>query len=137
MDITAIRNALAASVAGVAGITQSLGWMPGDINPPTFAVAEYDYARHGTFGSTGGLKTLNFTCVLLTSQGDTDVGRQALDGFIGDGSGSVIAAIETDLTLAGTCRQLIIDGASGVGRQYEIAGTAYLGAEINVRVWAT
>lgn len=137
MDITAIRNGLASAVEGVSGIEQSFPRMPDEINPSTFVVAEYDLSRHLTFGSTGGLKLVPFNCLLLTSRGDTDTGRKALDDFLSDGANSVFAAIEADLTLDGACKQLVADGASGVGRLYEIAGVSYLGAEITVRVWAT
>lgn len=139
MDIVAIQAGLAAAVANVTGIRQSFPRLPDDINPPTFVAGEYDLTWHGTFGSTGGLKTIPFTCLLLTSRGDTDQGRKDLATYLSDGTStaSVFAAIEADRTLGGVCKTLIVDGASGVGRQYEIAGVAYLGAEIQVRVWAT
>lgn len=139
MNIVAIQEALAAAVAGVTGIRQSFPRIPDDINPATFVAGEYDLNWHLTFGSSGGLKTIPFTCLLLTSKGDTDQGRKDLATYLSDGSASVsvFAAIEADKTLGGACRTLIVEGATGVGRQYEIAGVPYLGAEIQVRVWAT
>ena len=139
MGIVAIQAGLAAAVANVTGIRQSFPRLPDDINPATFIAGEYDLSRHLTFSSGGGLRAIPFTCLLLTSRGDTDQGRQDLATFLDEGSAttSVFAALEADKTLGGVCSTLIVDGATGVGRQYEVGLVAYLGAEIQVRVWAT
>ena len=108
--------------------------LPGAINPPVFAPTEFELAYHQTFG---GLVDLTFTCGLFTSKGDTDAGRKALLGFLApSGSGSVLAALETDKTLGGVCKTLIVRRVRGAYRLYEIGGTEYLGALVDVEVWA-
>ena len=139
MKVTDIRKALAAKVLPVAGIEQSFWYMPGSINPPTFAVVEYDKSFNVTFGRTAGLKGLQITCMLWTSAGDTESGQQALDDYLDDSAGTVIAAIVADQTLGGTCATSVVDSITGAGRLYAVGDVdeLYLGAQINVRVWGT
>jgi len=139
VKVTDIRKALAAAVRPVSGIEQSFWYMPGSINPPTFAVVEYDKSFNVTFGRTAGLKGLQITCMLWTSAGVTDAGQQVLDDYLDDGAGTVIAAIQADQTLGGTCGSSVVDSITGAGRLYAVGDVdeLFLGAQINLRVWAT
>lgn len=139
MDIEAISEGLAAA-AGTAtdasgrAIT-GFASLPGAINPPVFAPTEFETQYHQSFA--GGLNSLMFTCGVFTSKGDTPTGRVALLGFLAPtGSGSVPAALEADKTLGGTCKTLIVRRVRGAYRLYEIGGIEYLGALLDVEVWA-
>lgn len=139
MNTKAIRVALAGKVAAVTGIEQSHPKMPAVIVPPAFAVVEYDKDYHATFGRASGLKAVTFTCMLWTSTADRDTGLDSLDDFLDDGTGTVIAAIETDQSLGGTAGAVVVDNVTGVGRLYAVGDVdeQYYGAQINVRVWST
>lgn len=136
MDVSAIRQGLATAVAGVPGV-QGFAWQPLAPNPPTFAPVDFEITYHKTFGRVTGLSELLFTCQLLVSRGDTDTGRTALDAFISPtNSASIAAALEANPTLGGACRALVVERVRLVGRLYEVGGVDYLGAQIDVRVWA-
>ena len=139
MKVTDIRKAIAAKVLPVSGIEQAFWYMPGSINPPTFAVVEYDKSFNATFGRAAGLKALQITCMLWTSAGVTDAGQQVLDDYLDDSAGTVIAALIADQTFGGTCGGSVVDSVAGAGRLYAVGDVdeLYLGAQINLRVWGT
>lgn len=139
MDIDGIMAGLGAAVDGLLaydGSTKLRGYaaLPDAIEPPTFATAEFELGYHGTF--TGrGLVDLVFTCGLFVAN-DKTWGRQMLSGYLNpESSSSVAKAIEVDKTLGGVCKQLVVVRARGAYRLYEVGGTDYLGAMIDVRVW--
>lgn len=111
--------------------------LPGSITPPVFAPVEFAIDYHQTFGSTGGLSIPVFQCGLFTSLGGIDAGRKMLAAYIGTGSNSILMqALEADKTLGGACKQLIVKRVHGAYRYYTIAGADYLGAMVEVKVWA-
>jgi hypothetical protein len=139
MDVEAISEALAAAVDGTTGsdaVTTLRGYasLPEAINPPVLAPTEFELAYHQSFG---GLVEATFTCGLFTSRGDTPTGRKLLLGYLApSGSSSLPAALETDKTLGGACKQLVVRRVRGAYRLYQIGGVEYLGALLDVGVWA-
>jgi hypothetical protein len=80
---------------------------------------------------------VKFQCGLFTSLGDTDSGRKMLMAYLVPfGTSSILAALEANKTLAGTAKTLIVTRVHGAYRLYEIGATQYLGAMIEVKVWA-
>lgn len=135
MDVEAIQVGLATAAKTVSGLNAQPS-LPDAINPPLFAVTEFEHDYNQTFagGSFGMVETL-FTCGLFVSRGDTPTGRAALATFTNPTS--VPAALQADRTLGGACRTLIVERLRGSGRLYTIGGTDYLGAMFDVRVWST
>lgn len=133
MDIEAIQAGFATAANTITGL-RGYPSLPGAINPPAAAPTEFEMTYHQSFG---GLSDIMFTIGVFTSKGDTDTGRKALMGFLApSGPGSLPAAFEADKTLGGSCKTLIVRRVRGAYRLYEIAGTEYLGALLDVEVWA-
>lgn len=139
MDVEAIQAGLATAVANVSGLKQALPSLTDAINPPTFAVVEFELTYNQTFKGSGiGMVEALFSCGIYVSHGDSEVGRAALVGFVApSGSGSLKAAIETDRTLGGACATLNAERVRGAYRLYTIGSIDYLGATLDVRVWST
>ena len=134
MDIEAIQQGLANAADTIAGL-RCYSALPGSINPPTFAKVEFELDYHGTFSPSRGLTALVFTCGVYAP--DTDAGRKLLLPFIAEaGASSVPAALEADKTLGGVAKTLVVQRVRGAYRLYEIGGVSYLGAMIDVKVWA-
>lgn len=134
MDIEAISGGLADAAATITGL-RAYPSLPGAINPPTFAPTEFELTYHQTFSAGRGLTDLTFTCGVFAP--DTDQGRTLLVGFLAEtGAGSVPAALEADKTLGGVCRTLVVQRVRGAYRLYSVGDTDYLGAMLDVRIWA-
>jgi hypothetical protein len=137
MDFEAIQQGLADAADVITGL-QCLPSLSDAIDPPTFAPTEVEGEYDQTFsgGGDGMVETL-FTCGVFTSRGDTEAGRALLVGFINpSGATSVKAALQADKTLGGAAKTLHVGRFRGMYRLYQIGGVEYLGALIDVRVWA-
>lgn len=134
MDIQAVKAGLATAAGTVAGLNTHPD-LPGAISTPEFAPVEYENTYHQTFG-VGGLQKLMVTCGIYVP--DSPEGHKLLTGFIAPtGAGSVPAALEADKTLGGAAKTLIVRKARGIGRLYTIGSSDYLGAMLDVEVYAT
>jgi hypothetical protein len=134
IDVEAIHEAIATAGATITGL-RCFASLPGAINPPTFAPVEFEQDYHQTFGNAGGLTVLTFTCGVYTP--DTPEGRKLLLPYLAPaGDGSILAALESDKTLGGTVKTLIVRRVRGAYRLYEVGDTTYLGAMIEITVWA-
>lgn len=134
MDVEQIQQGLATAAATITGL-RTFPQLPGAIEPPTFAPVEVEMAYHQTFSPSRGLTGLTVTCGVYAP--DTDQGRKLLVGYLAEtGSGSIPAALEADKTLGGKAKQLIVRRVRGAYRLYEIGGVDYLGALLDVEVWA-
>jgi hypothetical protein len=137
MDIAAIRTAMANAVGAIAGM-QHWPIVPGSIVAPAFAAGEVtiDYDRTFKGGQAAGLTEMLVKGRLYAATADTPTGQATLDSFLTpSGALSVKAAIEADLTLAGTVRTLRVERVHGYA-VYSVGGTDYYGAQFDVRVWA-
>jgi hypothetical protein len=134
MDVELIQQALSDAADTITGL-RCYPALPGNIAPPTFAPVEFEMAYHGTFSASRGLTEMTFTCGVFAP--DSDQGRKLLVGFLAEtGSGSVPAALESDKTLGGKAKTLVVQRVRGAYRLYNVGGTDYLGAMIDVKVWA-
>jgi len=137
MDVAAIRAALGAACSGITGL-QTWPDIPGQIVAPAWVPGEVtiDYDRTFRGGQAAGLTEMVVKGRLYASRADTPGGQSTLDGFLTpSGAKSVKAAIEADLTLAGTVRTLRVERVHSYA-VYTVAGTDYYGAQYDVRVWA-
>lgn len=136
MDVNAIFQGLANAAATIPGL-RTYATPPDSVNPPVFTTVAIDLAYHQTFGASG-LGILHVTCGIYTSMGDTDAGRKLLMGYLApSGAQSILAALEADKTLGGACSTLVVDNVHDAFRLYQINDNSYLGAEFDLRVWAT
>lgn len=134
MDVELIHERLAGAADAITGL-RGYPSLPGSINPPAFAPVEVEMEYHQTFSSTGGLTVATYTCGVYAP--DSDEGRKLLLPFLApSGATSVLAALEADKTLGGACKTLVVQRVRGLYRLYEVGGTDYIGAMIDVKVWA-
>jgi hypothetical protein len=143
VDVEAIHEGLASAVDGLvssygSGVKlRAYASLPGAINPPVFAPTEFTQEYHQTFSPSGGMTKLEFSCGVFSSEGDNDAGRKLLVGYLAEtGSGSLLQAIEADKTLGGKCKTLKVVRVRGAYRLYTIGSMDYLGAIMDVAVWA-
>lgn len=143
MDVEAIHEGLATAADGLVSSYNSsiklraFASLPGAINPPVFAPTEFTQEYHQTFSPSGGMTKMDFSCGVFTSEGDNDTGRKTLVGYLAEtGSSSLLRAIEADKTLGGVCKTLKVQRVRGAYRLYTIGGIDYLGAIIDVVVYA-
>jgi hypothetical protein len=135
MDINAIHQALADSVADITDL-QGYPSLTGKIDPPAFAPYEFEMDYNKAF-RPGSLTAFVLTAGVFVGQGDTDTGRELLTSYLDPTSGtSIKAAVEADRTLGGTVKTVNVDRAYGVFRLYAIGGVDYLGALLDMRIWA-
>lgn len=137
MDVEAIQQGLAnaADTINSTPVLRCFPQLPGSINPPTFAPVEFELEYHKTFSAARGLTELTFTCGVYAT--NSDEGRKILVALLAEtGSRSVPAALEADKTLAGACKTLLVQRVRGAYRLYTVGETDYLGAMIDVKVWA-
>jgi hypothetical protein len=136
MDIAAIRAGLANSCNTISGL-QIWPELPGSIVAPAWAAGEVEIDYDKTFrGGAAGLTELVVKGRLYAATSDTPSGQASLDSYLApSGPRSIKAAIETDLTLGGTCKTLHVERVHGYAI-YAVGGTDYYGAQYEVRVWA-
>jgi len=137
MDVAAIRVALANAVSGITGL-QHWPYIPGQLVAPAWVAGEVtiDYDRTFRGGQAAGLTEMLIKGRLYAGTADTPTGQAALDAFLAPaGASSIKAAVEADLTLAGTVRTLRVERVHSYA-VYTVAGTDYYGAQFDVRVWA-
>lgn len=137
MDPTAVQQGIATATSVITGL-QTFAALPDAIDPPTLGTTEVEWTFDNTFRGSGyGLVEAAYVVGVFVSRGDSDKGRSLLVDYLApSGSSSIKAAIETDLTLGGACKTLIVERVRGAYRLYTVGGTDYLGALIDVRVWA-
>jgi hypothetical protein len=137
MDALAVRKGLAVAVATVQGL-RGVSNLAEAINPPVWVSGEYELNYNKTFrgGTTGsGLVEGVFTGRLYVCRSDDRSGHERLDRYMSEsGLLSVKAAIETDTTLGGACKALIVERMHAYGL-YAVSSVDYFGAHFDVRVW--
>lgn len=137
MDVEAISQGLATAAEKISGL-RAFASLPGAINPPTFGVTEFTQQYHQTFSPAGGMTHLEFACGIFSSYAsDQESGRKTLLGFLAEsGSSSILQALEADKTLGGVCKTLKVVRVRGAYRLYTVGDNDYLGAIVDVEVWA-
>ena len=146
MDYETVANALAAAATTCTyedpdgNLTRQLpadGFARELIDPPRFEVGEVEIGPDASFGGPGNrVQEVVFTTRIYTGRAsDAGPAHRLLRHFLADvGPGSIKAALEADRTLGGVVDALLVGRRYGYG-VYEVAGTDYYGARIEVRVW--
>ncbi len=136
MDVASIRTALANAVNGISGL-QRWAFIPGSLVAPAWVAGEVTIDYDRTFrGGGAGLTEMVVKGRLYAGTADTPSGQAALDAYLTpSGATSIKAAIEADLTLAGTVRTLRVERVHSYAT-YTVGGIDYYGAQFDIRVWA-
>lgn len=139
-ELDAVVTALAARIRtglgsdALAGRVFAFG--PGTLNPPTAIVlpAPGDFIVYGaTFDDANDY---NLIIKVIMSAADDRSGQAQLLGYLhSSGTTSIVAAIDADQTLGGTCSSATPTVASSWG-DVEWGGQVYYGAEIAVEILA-
>jgi hypothetical protein len=137
-SLTAIRTALAATVANVTGLRTSAIYT-GQINPP-MAVVVPQPGQDLTFATIDGAVDYNLLVALMVSYTEDASSQALLDSYIDAGSQvsvntSVLAAIRANPTLGGLADFAVVNAVLGYGLR-DWGGQQYLRADIMVQVAA-
>lgn len=113
MNIATIRTALKTALSGT--FDERVATEPPDlVNPPMAIIAGPDPINYGeTFEGT--THHLAFTVRVLVARNSPRAAQSALDGYMGDGAGSMYAALEADQTLGGTVVSAQVVTSQNVG----------------------
>lgn len=113
MNIATIRTALSTALSTL--FNERVATEPPDqITPPAAVISGPDPITYGeTFEGT--THHLTFTVRVLVSRNVPRAAQSALDGYMGDGAGSVYAALEADQNLGGTVVSAQVVTAQNVG----------------------
>lgn len=140
IDFDQVDRALAAAVLAAEIEGLSAVEMLGDsIDRDTFAVVEHDGEYHQTFGNSSRqpLNQVQIQCGIYLARTDVKAARRKLMQYLSpEGARSIPAALEADKTLGGKVKTSIVNGFRGSGREYQIGANYYVGAVIDVTVWA-
>jgi len=143
MDLTAIREGLAAAVDTVAGI-RVFSYPPDQVpvgnvpvvvvSTPTSVHVDYNEAFNK------GLAVIQYTLQLYVQYAAPEYAFAALEDMCSSGAGqtkSIIDAVmDGDRTLGGVCSDLVFDRVLNIGVVTNTDGIRYLNAEIDVRILA-
>lgn len=132
MSLTTQAEALAAALNAIvleSGNSLRTGSdLPAVVNPP-FAFPSVGQITYDTMEDA---RTTHWTIVVLWSQSSTSGAQAGLRSLLDrDSDQSIKHAIELDQTLSGTVSDVHVEG-SGPIQTYNVAGTDYLGAEVNI-----
>lgn len=133
-SISAIRDGIKARLATITGLRTYDVW-PDQLHVPCVLVKP----SNGTFRETlGGVPSARFELILLVHPFQVGIarGQDRLDPYLDDtGSQSIHAALRGDVTLGGAVHTCDPAGWRDYG-VLEVNGVPYLGATIDLEVWA-
>lgn len=128
--VGAIRDGLKVRLATITGLRTHDVW-PDQVNPPAAVVNPVSGNYEQTFSDTQA--NYVFEIIVVVQAGTLRSAQDALDAYLGTGSGGICAAMLGDVTLAGIVDTLFVRGFRDYG-QIEINGAPYLGAVVDVEV---
>lgn len=128
-----IKDGLKAAIETISGL-RAYDYQPDQVNPPfAFATLE-EITYHGAMGA--GNIVNRFTVSVVVQRASERAAQDKLDGYLAyDGSQSVRAAIESDPTLGGVVKTLIVTGATSI-TNIDANDTTYLTVDFQVIVYA-
>lgn len=129
MDVQAVRLGL--KTAAEAACERGFDYVPEDLSPPAFVVADMRGQYHQAFGSTGGLTSVVVACHVLTSHATDRTGQRAAMAYLANGQ--MLVALEADQTLGGVCSTVTVTDFDGP-RQLTVGANDYWGVSFNVTV---
>ena len=133
IDISGVRDALAANLSNVDGLRVS-AHVPDVVNPPMalVTVGRGTFIRYDAALSSGAAE-LSFVVVLFVTRASEGAGQDALDAYVSDGPGSIKAAIESNPTLGTLADWVVVTEARSFGT-LTYNGVDYFGCEFLVGV---
>jgi hypothetical protein len=137
MDVTAVRDALAAQITANTGL-RSMAQPRDQISPPVAVVMPGSPLV--SFGDTlDGALTMNLVVtVIMSDAAPVEKTQRALDSYLGIGRGeevSLAQAIMADMTLGGVVQWCVPTTITTYGR-IEYAGELYFGGRMNFQLGA-
>lgn len=134
INVGDLRQALGNTVASIAGLNH-LGYTPDSVSPPCFFPAEVTFDRTAAGGRTfGTLRGYDVACRVLTSRADDLSGQGLLDDYLSEGSSNnIVAALESDQTLGGIAKTVLVERVDGY-RLYTVGADLFYGATFHVSV---
>jgi hypothetical protein len=131
--VSEVAAGLKTNLSQIPGL-RVLDYVPDQLNPPTAFVAIDNVTFHRAFA--GGDPVYGFNVNVVVSRADSRTAQAALDGFLSfDGTTSIRAAIEADMTLAGAAQTCVVESAGNISA-LTIGDVAYLTVEFKVTVHA-
>ena len=139
-DLTATRNALASTIQANTTITglggaplTSVGYLPGQVNPP-MAIVAVQPGQSIVFDTLDGGVTYHLRVILIVGFGEDQSTQSLLDAFLSTSqSGSVISAINNNTRLGGAVDWAVPTTVHSYGLK-TWGDQQYFGAEILVSV---
>lgn len=134
-SVATVRDGLKANLTTVSGL-QCYDTVPDKPEPPCAAVQPdpSGFMFRETMGK--GVIRFSFVVTVLVQRVVDDAGQDKLDGYLNPaGSGSVWAAIESDITLGGAASNAAVQMVRQYG-EFIYNDISYLGAEFVVGVLA-
>ena len=135
--ISAVRAGLVARLNNVGGL-RAYPTMPDQINAPAAVVVVKSGQYSLTMGSPGNLAYV-FEVILYIApvQQGSNRGQEKVDPYLDvSGSSSIVATVEADITLGGTCDYATVTGFDRYDALRDWAGQVFWGAVLTVVVSA-
>lgn len=133
INIGSLRRAIGNAPSTIDGLN-CLTYTPARASPPMWYPGEVEFDRtaggQSTFGATRGY-TVQAT-VITAAEADAQAGQELLDEYLSEGSSkSIIAALESDATLASLCNDLHVRSVDGY-RLYTFGQAVFFGARFRI-----
>lgn len=136
--VSQIRKGLQTRLKAISGLQAHAFW-PDTVNTPAAVVKPMSGQYHQAMGDPGfQMVSFEITLAIAATAKGLERGQIALDPYLdAEGTRSIKAAIEGDLTLGGLVSTLIVSGWDNYGAMAigKVADIEYLGAQIQVTVW--
>ena len=134
INLAALRLGLGNAVANIANLNH-FGYTPDTISPPCFFPADITFDRTATGGRAfGTLRGYDVICRVLTSRADDLAGQKLLDDYLSEGSNNnIVAALESDQTLGGISKTVLVERVDGY-RIYTVGADLFYGATFHVSI---
>jgi hypothetical protein len=142
LDLNAVATAVTAAVTAQAitldgKLVTAADFVPQAIDPPFFAVGEFENLVHRTYS---GMNELTLKCAMYVSLATEDEGQRKCRAVASSsGANSVQGAVEAargapgQSALSGAANDIVLRNTSGP-KVFEIAGKAYYGVEFELYV---
>jgi hypothetical protein len=131
--ISSLRSGLAKNLRKITGL-RVVETLPDVVNPPMAMIAldKVQYNRQ----NNAGMAEYTFKVTVVLGRVSERTAQQNMDVYVGTGSGSIKAAIESDRTLGGIAYDTFIPELSAIGA-VQVNAIDFYSAEFSVQVFAS
>jgi len=134
-SVDAIANGFKTRLATITGV-RAYSYQPEQLNPPFAFPILNSVTYHVTMGMGNALTQYDWTIFVVTGRWVDRVAHKRLDDFLSPtGASSIRAAIEGDLTLGGSCQDLIVGSSANISA-LEQDDAEYLQVSFSATVYA-